>query len=247
MKSTLRLDPVRLPSQHLAALYLYVDQEISNPRHYIDLLLDIPLARLDGKPARYATENNPFCRVIVDELVPKIHIPIASAFNSSGTSRFDKNTNAAFDLLIDRMFRMMGFTIPDTKTVYKHLETQTYTVGSANLCSFMFFLPGSIKTSAIIRCEKCNTEYDLSKTAFIVGDEELEEMFEKMIVAGKKKRRAADLLMQMEGEIDSELLDRSIRRVKDLHNDPSIRWACGVCRDGDNGYPGSFIFHDFVV
>lgn len=245
MNDMINLDPVSVPNQHLAALFIFVDQDLGDPKHYCNAVLDIPLSRLDGRPARFATENNPCCFVIKDELVPKIHVPVAKALDTGGSSCLDRNTKLACDLLVNRMVEMMGFRIPDIQVAVKHLQARTYTVGSISLCSFMFFLPGPIITSPVITCQECKAQYDLSKNAFIVRDEDVDAFFK--IQTGSGKRRGADLLMQMSDVSNpSELLARTMRRVVDLRNDPSIRWACEKCRDGDNGYPGSFILHGFV-
>ena len=248
MSNQIHLDPVKIPDQHLIALFLFIDRDLDDPMHYVNLILDTPLSRLGGKPARYATDNDLCLRIIKDKLVPKWQIPVANAFNDSSPSGFDKNTKLAYDFLIDQMFGMIDLGIPDKTKVERHLETQTYTVASANLCSFMFFYPGQIKTSPIISCPKCKSQYDLSRSAFIVGDEEVEGLFRKIgweVIKHQRSGRKADLLVKKEKSIDREDLNRTRHRVLDLRNDPSFRWMCDNCHDGENGYPGSFIMHDF--
>lgn len=66
----------------------------------------------------------------------------------------------------------------------------------------------------------------------------------KIINASAQPYHAQDLIMKT-NNVDNNIIEDNLSRVKDLRNDPSFRWDCHTCGERENGYPGSFIMHSF--
>ena len=245
MEKSNSLDPIKLPSQQILLFFLYVDSDTLDYKYYMNAILDIPNSRIAGYPLRYASPNEFFWSLIKDDMVKKIHLPFAKLFNSITDVNILGNF-MGYKVLFERMFKLANLEMPSFEKILPFLEIKTYSVETTNLCCYIYFSPLELRTSSIIICPNCKTEYDLMNDSQIITDEISDQihMADGRQIIKMHNKRNPDLLIKTP-KCNSKTRNVVIERVRLLRNDPTIRWSCAKCYNEAIGYPGSFIMHDF--
>jgi predicted nucleic acid-binding Zn-ribbon protein len=212
--------------KRLSSILIVIEHDLGEHQVLLDRILDLPTEKTGGTQRRMSIDIDTKCQIHVSDYASK---------------------------RIDQLLMYVSFSNPLFVDLGHpdRMDSLSFQVGDISGRSLECWDDMKVKTSPVLRCNKCGKLYDLTRDAATATmDSALSDTLQQgryVIKVGSKDKVSLpdpDLVMTVPN-VPSPANKKELHYVVScLKAGQSRRWDCGACKHVQ-GYPGSFIQYAF--